>query len=300
MSTNVTVLNNTTSVDQWWFVDNTGNSPWDPNNKTPPPGGGFANLAPSKSMSHNVKAGVTTNFYFFTFTPTTPVTPYPGYGLSMAQNDAGNGVVLNQIIPGTISPNGGVGSYYLYQKDVNNYSIETTTTVKIVNNTGASLSYFVNTMHNQSSPAKLTDFTFASVTQTPIPSGGSVSVTVFNTVSPNCGIYFFPSTAKSTDTASAVSLVDLSTSAITNVAGSITPTNDGTTITVGLTSSKFPGWAWGLIVLGVILLIIIIVVIFHASSKKGKKKAEGKDDNYDDYDKDNPKLKDEQKVDSEK
>lgn len=293
MSTTVNILNGTTSNDQQWFVDNTGTSSWNPTNRTPPPGVLFANLPPNQTASYDVAAGVTTNFYFYVFSTNAIIKPNPSYGLSLQQNTSGNGLTQNQIIPGTINPSGGVGQYYLNQKDANNYTILTTTTVKIVNNTGASLSYFANTMQAQPSPATLTDFTFASVTQDPIPSGGSVSVTVFNTVSSNCGIYFFPSNAKSTDTASAVSTVNLANSGITNAKGDMTPKNDGTTVTVSLTKSSFPGWAWGLIVLGVIILLIIIIFLFHYFSKKGKKEKEGKESKYDDHE-ENPKPKDDE------
>ena len=285
-SRQVNIQNSTDETNMYWFLDDTGNFAWSSNNTTPPPGEGFTSIGPGGFAGQNINAGVISNFYFFIIPPNTVITPYPTMGLSFQRSADDTSVVLDSITPGTVKANSGVGAYFIQQKDLNNYVILDTVTIKIVNNTGAGLPYFINTIQAQPSPASLTDFTYADVTEKPIPAGGAITVNVFNTLGDACGIYFFADGAKSTDIATAVSLVKLSDATITNSNGAATATNDGTTITVTISSSKFPAWGWGLIVAGAILLIIIVVLIIHYFTKSSKKKAEGKEDKYDDYDDD--------------
>lgn len=147
-----------------------------------------------------------------------------------------------------------------------------TLTITIVNNTGATLPFYINTTQSQPHPLQLTDFTKNS-TNGSVSTAGSLNVSAFNTSGDYCGIYFFDPNGADTSTATAASLVQISTKTITNTTGTTSINSSGTTINVGGNGNGNGGMPWwGWLLIAVVVLIIIIIIVVAANSHKNKEK----------------------------
>lgn len=142
-----------------------------------------------------------------------------------------------------------------------------TVAVTIVNRTGNTLSYFVNTSLTQPVPASITDFTKVNANAT-IPIGATVNITASNSTGTSCGIYFFNPGSALTSFATGVSLVNLLNGNISNVSGSMFVNSSGNVITVTLNSPSNGSGGWWIFVIIAIIVIFLVLLIAWAFTKE--------------------------------